>query len=425
MATRHESAKSPELNEDRPEQAIARVKRRLKQRQQLASRDIETAGADVETSVEKLAAAQEVADRLTNAVVTMEVVEDNLRKRSKVRLTQAEEGAREEERSVDVGGTWWSLSELREWLGAQDLEGRLEGGSLEYWIRRAIVAYGDGPWGFRVRPDRIRFDASRSSLHRLKAGIEMGVISGAVVEAYPSEEEVQRIALFGAATRREALAKRDTLLELAVMEFLGEHFVKRGGLACSDPEYLAALRSFRWPNSGAELPERFRMLSAARNLDPTAWLDDRGQETTDEFLHLHRNVYEDLPPQRKLKELLGSATLSFIDTRENVPVSAPVLRADGSHGAMSQGVGLSSLRLLLNDMPAPTPTQIQALFALADPKRVMSYPDPTTWEWTCALADSYVVTADSLAGEQHLGLAGPWSYPENSRSDGRVRAVAP
>lgn len=317
---------------------------------------------------------------------------------------------------LDVRGAW-GVGQLRQWLKSEGLEEKLEGGSLDHWLWRAMDAYADGALGFLFDHSAIRFEATPEKLARLKAGIETGLITGAVVVAYPTEEDLYKAMRMTGRSARENRKRLKQILAMPVTEFLAEHFSCRSGILFEKEIRIKAWRELRWPtDDGESLRERFFAESKHASLDPAHW-----GTLVREYIEVHKDVYEELPPQPKLETRLGRAKLTFMDTRKEVPLTAKLLRSDGTVSIYPQGEGLSFVRLLQEDVPLPTPTEFLALASiLAEPKDPSTYPNPGTWEWLGAITPRHAACGDSFP---NFELELNWGAPEGAITANRARAV--
>ncbi len=319
----------------------------------------------------------------------------------------------------DLAGTW-SVDELRQWLSAEGLESRLEGGSLEHWITKAEAAYADGNLDFRLDRAKIRFQATAEKLARLKAGIEAGCINGAVVTAYPNASQLLRTAEDIANIKDTAPADEEqALLAMPVTVFLAEHFAARSGTLYDKANRLNTWKTLRWPTGSTTLPALFKQASLLRGVDPAAWVDRQNTRAA-EYDQIHAEVYSSLPDQPLLKDVLGQATLTFTDVRKEVPVTGKLLKDNGVLRTQRQGEGLSFIRLLRDDVSPTLLTEFLALTSvLADPATITSYPDAASWEWFAAITSSYAADGNSFSA----GLKLDWNDPEVSNGGGRARSA--
>lgn len=325
---------------------------------------------------------------------------------------KANEGA---DRRLEIPGTW-GVDELRLWLTTEGLESKLEGGSLEHWISRAEAVYADGALGFPIDRASIRFAPTPEKLTRLKAGIEAGSITGAIVEAYPTDADLRRRPGKPGRSAKELKKLRD----MPITEFIAEHFAARGGTLYEKAHRIKEWRALRWAtDSGETIRARMIRESQVRGLAPTEWTAMNGS-LTQEYKDAHKAVYEALPPQPKVSDRLGQATLVFTDVRTDVPQTTKLLGSNGTPSAVSQGAGLSFAQLLRGNVPPITPTEFLALAsALSDPKGIGSYIDPKTWEWFDAITASCAAGGDSASD----GLSLDWGDPGSAGKDGRARSV--
>jgi len=310
----------------------------------------------------------------------------------------------------------WGVDELRQWLTTEGIESRLDGGSLEHWIAKAEAAYADGALGFRLDRARIRFEATAEKLAHLKNAIVTGSITGAVVEAYPTEADLAKPWGKPVRSADELMKLRD----MPITEFLAEHFAARGGTLYEWPDRIREWRTLRWATDGGEtIGARIVFQTLVRGLIPGRWTAKDGS-LTQTYKNIHEAVYEALPPQPKVKDRLGQATLAFTNVNKEVPQTTTLLRSDGSPSIVSQGDGLSFIQILRNEVSLISPTEFLALASvLSDPKIIGSYIDLRTWEWFDAITASCAAVGDSVS----VGLDLCWNVPECSISNGRARPV--
>lgn len=314
----------------------------------------------------------------------------------------------------------WSVEELKQWLVTEGLNDKLEGGTLEHWISRAEAAYRDGTLGFVTDPSKLRFPCDYATRARLKTGIEAGCINGAVVVAYPHDQQLWAIARrLAAKNRTNTQREHDALLDMPITVFLAEHFAGRGGTVYDKANRLNTWKMLRWPTGSETLPALFKQASQRRGVDPAAWVDRQNNRAA-AYDQIHAEVYDNLSGQPLLKDVLGQTTLTFTDVRKDVPVTGNLLKDDGVLRTQRQGEGLSFIRLLRDDVSPTLPTEFLALSSvLADPATITSYPDVSSGERFAAITHSVAAGGNSLSGGLRLG----WDEAELSNTDGRARSA--
>lgn len=313
------------------------------------------------------------------------------------------------------------LDALRVWLRGAELDEKLSHG-LDYWLERAMDAYTDGVLGFEPNVPAVRFPGDVATLSRLTTGIEMRTLTGAVLTAYPDANQVRRMAERRAVARRTSGDHEEAaLLAMPVTTFLAEHFCARGGLLGGPEARRAIDATLRWPTDGRTLATVFRTVSQALGVEPAAWTDPRGYRS-DAFYAVHHAVYEDLPPQPRLREVLGTATLTVTDVRPDVPKVALLLREDDTIRPELQGRGLSFLSLLQDAVSILTPPEFLAFAGvLRDPSKPEMAPDLSTWEWLAGITHSCAADGFTGVGGLFLEVRGLEDAGEACRARSAVR----
>jgi hypothetical protein len=326
--------------------------------------------------------------------------------------------------SVDLTRTMWRIGEMRQFLtttrdaAGRTLDSRLEGGSFDAQIQKYVRACADGPLGFSVDVSAIEIPVNPAFLTKLRTGIEAGAINGIVLEAYPSATEMERIARASGGKKWQKELER--MQDLPLVDFLVEHFEKRGGTIVDKANRLATWRKLRTANHGGPpLWKLFKDGAAIRGIDPATGFIKDGSRTP-EYIQLHKDIHKDvLRPQSKLKDAAGQTHLTFTNVSRELDTTTKLLSASGI-STQTQGTGLSSIRLIQQEIDTITPTEFLALTgAMSDPKDIDTYPDPNTWEWLAAIEETSA--AGAYSGSDGLRLS--WGAPEDSASLSRARPV--
>jgi hypothetical protein len=290
------------------------------------------------------------------------------------------------------------------------LESRLEGGSLDAQLQKCVRAFADGEWGFQVDVGKVEIPVSPEFLDRLKEGIECGAINGAVIEAYPT---------IGDIPQQTRPAEFDRIWKASAAEYLAEHFEKRGGTIYERDRRTAKWKTLRSVAAhGSPLWKVFHDSAPLKGSTPSEWVDANGSRTP-KYIELHKAVHDaGLLTPKKVCDVAGTATLTFTNVKREVTKKTKLLGADGV-SALKQGDDLTFVRMMQEKIDTLTPTESLALTsAIADPKKIGTYPAPATWEWLAGIDDTYA-GACSRSGGLRLG----WAAPEDSSSDCRVRSV--
>jgi hypothetical protein len=139
----------------------------------------------------------------------------------------------------------------------------------------------------------------------------------------------------------------------------------------------------RWqPLGGGAQWQAFHDLAASEGHDPsTDWLDANGR-LTPAYVALQARVYdESLAVQPSVRDALGTTSVIFTDTRQDVPASDPKL-VSYSVGSYVPGQGLSFVSLLQQKVDLLSPPEFLALMGMiSNPADTNTYPDLETWEW--------------------------------------------
>jgi energy-coupling factor transporter ATP-binding protein EcfA2 len=331
------------------------------------------------------------------------------------------------DRAIDLTRERWSVAELRYWLtmtsdkDGNTLESRLEGGSLDAQLNQVRAAYADGEWGFNVDISSIEIPVSPEYLRRLKEGIECGAINGVVVEAYPSSNEAFRmIEKQSPMDVQQAQQAFDRVMSLPAVEFLINHFEKRGVTIYEWDRRIAKWNTLRSVAvNGSPLWKVFHDSAPLTGSTPSEWTDANGSRSP-KYIELHKAVFDaGLMPPKNVSDVAGTATLTFTNVKREVTKKTKILGADGV-STLKQGNDLTFVRMMQEKIDTLTPTESLALTsAIADPKKIETYPAPATWEWLASIDDTCAARACSGSGGLRLG----WAAPGSSSSDFRVRSV--
>jgi hypothetical protein len=327
---------------------------------------------------------------------------------------------------LDLTRERWSVAELRQWLSTtrdkdgNTLESRFEGGSLDAQLQKYVRGFADGEWGFQLDIATIEIPVSPESLDRLKEGIEADAINGVVVEAYPAQDEAIAIVdkqpgIFGVRGQ-----KINEMLDQTAVKFLAGHFEKRGKTIYDKANRLAKWETLRTTAAnGSRLWKVFHDSAPLKGSTPAEWVDASGGRTQ-KYIDLHKGVHDaGLLPPKKVRDVAGTATLTFTNVKREVTEETKILGADGI-STLEQGDDLTFVRLMQEKIDMLTPTESLALTsAICDPKKVGTYPAPATWEWIAGIDDTYAAGAFSLSDGLDLG----WDIPVLSGSLDRVRSV--
>lgn len=377
-------AERPELNDLTPEQQLARVRTRVQ---------------------EKLDAARTIVVDLKNTLGVIDAVER--------RVTPE-----------------WTIDELRRWLASTrtadgaTLESELEGRSLDAQVQTYLRAFGKGPRGFQFDIAKLRFPHNARTLARLKEGIEVGAITGIVIEAYPDVAQLEAIARrLNPADPAHAFEK---LQHESGLEFLLNHFRARRGRRSDMADSLHDVWTMRWPRPGGKpLWSVFHERAAANGHD-IAWdfLNPHNalsahSTPTQAYKDAHRDIAAELDDQPALEEMLGSVSIVFTNTKRDVPETGKILAADGVT-KLAQGDGLSFIALLQQKVDTLTPAEHLALtIAMSKPGNTSTYPNPNTRTWLAGIGPRFAAQTGSYSDGMDLS----WSVVEDCNSDTRVRSV--
>lgn len=351
---------SPEripLGSDSPENARERVKRRVAEKRGHVEDTVRAISNVLEMKLDTLRADRD-AERLLDAAGDTDAART---------LAGAREALQDDAERV-------SLADLHAWLKEHGLDATFTSA-----VRASRDAFLAGPYGFALKVDALRFP--KAQLPSLLDALQRGAVNGAVITAYPDREELADIA----AQTGETV---EALLDLPVTEFLVRHFEGRGGKLYDRDRRLAEWGTLRWKPDGAPvLPKD----------------------------------YNTLPPQPRLRDVLGQARLGFTNVTQDVDAATPLLEQSGDpKHPLRQGKGLSHAALARAGVSTPTPDEWLALAALTrDPGNPSTYPSAETWEWINGVTPSSAASGDSDSG----GLYLIWDPPGGSNSDGRARSV--
>lgn len=315
----------------------------------------------------------------------------------------------------------WGVDEMKAWLQAtlatdgETLESKLEGKSFDKQVRKYVRSFADGPYGFALDLSRVRFPHDALTLARLKEGIEAGAITGIVIEAYPTLQEVQA-SVQGLAAAGGTAPTEAELIDGSVVDFWAKHFQARGGKMWDIANRLAQWRKMKWSRNPAE---PLWKLFADQNGHTISDYVDKNGARTQEYKDDHAAVYAALPDQPKLGEMLGTVSVVFANTKKDVPKTSKILGARGVT-ALPHGDGLSFIKLLSEQVDTITPAEYLALAtAMSTPGDTSTYPDPNTWTYFAGIDPTYAARAYSDSDGLCLG----WDGPGYSISYGRVRSV--
>lgn len=161
---------------------------------------------------------------------------------------------------------------------------------------------------------------------------------------------------------------------MPVTTFLARHLVARGYRLYDRERRIQGWQRLRWPQDGTSLSARFLATSRERGVELRAWLDLSGR-ITEAYSDLHAAVYEALPVQPTLRDVLGTTSITFTNVDRDVHVSRNLVRDDVGVRTVHQGEGLSAIRLYQDRVSPLYPTEFLALAgALADPTDTSSHP---------------------------------------------------
>jgi hypothetical protein len=317
----------------------------------------------------------------------------------------------------------WGMDAMRSWLQAtcasdgQTLESKLEGGSLDWQARQYASAFAEGRRGFTLYLGHLRFPCDASTLARLQEGLECGAITGIVIEAFPDAEQLKAIA--ARVNPDDPARELDTMLGESGVDFLARHFQARGGKFFGMENRLAHMRTMKWPSrSGSPLWKLFHERAAQNGHDiATDYLDANGARTR-AYKSDHAEIYADLDDQPTVQDLLGMASMTFTNTKRDVPKTGKILGADGVT-TLAQGQGLSFVALLQHKVDTLSPAEGLALAsAMSTPAKMSTYPDSDTWVWLAGIDAEYAADATSLPGDLDLRwhASGRWDCNVRVRS---------
>jgi len=324
----------------------------------------------------------------------------------------------------------WTIDELREWLASTrtaagaTLESRLESRSLDAQIQAYVRAFARGPRGFHVDVSKLRFPHDTSTLARLREGIDVGAITGIVIEAYPDAAQLLAISeRLNPADPRRAFEK---LQHETGLEFLMNHFLARRGKLLDVSDSRAHLRAMRWPRPGGKPIWSAFHERAAENGHDTAWdfLNPHDalsahSTPTQAYKDVHRDIAAGLDDQPALVEMLGTVSMVFANSMRDVPETAKILAADGVT-RLAQGDGLSFIALLQQRVDTLTPAEHLALtIAMSTPANASTYPNQRTRTWLAGIGSRFAAQTGSYSDGMDLS----WSSVEGCDSGTRVRSV--
>jgi hypothetical protein len=314
----------------------------------------------------------------------------------------------------------WGIAEMQTWLrdtigsNGESIESRLDS-PLDTQLKRCAHVYAEGPRGFPLEISKLRFPNDPATLARLKEGIEAGAITGIAIEAYPDSGQLEAIA--ARLNPSDAGLQFETLLAETTIEFLARHFGARGGkIFHQETTQLPGWKLMRWqPLGGGAQWQAFHDLAASEGHDPADWLDANGR-LTPIYVALQARVYdESLAVQPSVRDALGTTSVIFTDTRQDVPASDPKLVAY-SVDSYVPGQGLSFVSLLQKKVDLLSPPEFLALMGMiSNPADTSTYPDLETWEWHSGMRrEKATLVYSSYHDGIRLRFDSPhWRYPHN------------
>lgn len=275
--------------------------------------------------------------------------------------------------------------------------------SIENTVAASKKAYAAGAYGFSFNERKIRFDPARIPV--IKEGLEAGSVNGVFVTAYPTLSQVAKIAL---------RLKKDPeeLLSMPVTEFLIEHFAARGGIVHEKVERTKAWKKLRWAHAGSpSISQRFEDAAAQFGFDPRKDFLDVDGRRTDRYDQTHAKVYGDLPVQQTVRDVAGTATITFTNVEK-----------DGSRISKQLGTvdDPSFISLLLQNIDALNPVEFLAFAGSnCNPKRFNTYPDLNTVELLSGITKEGVARGDSGT----VGIVMEVDFPQKRSGNFRARPV--
>jgi hypothetical protein len=320
----------------------------------------------------------------------------------------------------------WGIAEMQTWLrdtigsNEESLESRLDS-PFDTQFQRCTHAYAEGPRGFQLEISKLRFPNDPATLARLKKGIEAGAITGIAIEAYPDSGQLEAIA--ARLNPSDAGFQFETILAETTIEFLARHFEARGGkIFHQETTQLPEWKRMRWqPLGGGAQWQAFHDLAASEGHDPsTDWLDANGN-LTPAYVALQARVYdESLAAQPSVRDTLGTTSVIFTDTRQDVPAPDPKL-VSYSVGSYAPGEGLSFVSLLQQKVDLLSPPEFLALMGMiGNPADTSTYPDLETWKWHSGIRRE---KATLVYSSYRDGLRLRWDSPHWRYSHNRARPV--
>lgn len=325
----------------------------------------------------------------------------------------------------------WAIEDVRQWLAntlAVDgvpLERHLEGGSFDAQLNRSVAAYASGEWSFSVALDQVRVQVAPALLQKLHTGISMGAITGAVINAYPPVVDVEswvRKALC-AASDADRQRATDTILDMSDVEFLIRHFQRRGGLVSDLDQRLAMWTRFRSTGGNDEpLCDVVHTCAYRAGLPPYRWFDRFGYPST-HWRELQRAVVTDLVPRPKLRDVAGTASLTFTDVRQDAEPRGTLV---GAEGLVAADAPRFFQELLREKVDLLTPAEFLALTtATSDPLRPYTYPAQTSGEWLAGMTEDAFAWAysESRRDGHRSGLTLSWKRPHETAQPARARSA--
>jgi hypothetical protein len=276
----------------------------------------------------------------------------------------------------------WTLDQLRYWLFTKrapdgaTLESKLEGGSLDAQVQQYVRAFAEGRRGFHLDSAKLRFPHDAPTLARLQEGLECGAITGIVIEAYPDAEQLKVIA--AKVSPFDPDTALDEIQRESGVEFLAKHFQARGGKIYDAENRLARWRTMKWPSrSRGQLWKAFHERAEQNGHDIATDYDyfDANGARNRAYEKDHAEIYADLDDQPTVQDLLGSASMVFTNTKQEVPKTGKMLGADGVT-TLAQGQGLSSIALIQHKVDTLSPAEDLALASvMSAPGKTDTYPD--------------------------------------------------
>ena len=316
-------------------------------------------------------------------------------------------------------------------INGKPLDTLLEAGSLEAEIEQGFKAFIDGELGFTADLSKLSFPTDPKTLEQLKAGLETGALTGAILTAFPGEADLQRLvmALNAQESKRAAEAKAakkyyeqktftiESLKDMTVTEFLARHFEARGGNIYERDYRIQNWSNLRWEPNDAEI-------EAGRTTLPAVYT----------VALYHETAYNRLKPQATLGEVLGTSALSFAFTRKVIPDDTKLLQGVNPNSKKfinMQGDGLKFTRLMNADVNILSPVEwLSLLSCCPNPNDYQTYPTPChltpyledsvdNLEWLGSI--NSMDSAQVLSGDGGVHFSG--NHPLVSGDHARARSV--